>query len=86
MRPSSTRRSSLLCLAGTTNRFHAVVINAVGGTGYASMVPVQPGEAGRPWFLSDVCNGDRTGEGASGDGNLEPTEIKTASKQNRRHV
>lgn len=46
MRPSSsTRHSSLLCSAGTTNRLHAVVINAVGSTGYASMVPVQPGEA-----------------------------------------
>lgn len=34
----------------------------------------------------DVCNGDRTGEGDSGDVNLEPMEVKTASKQNRCHV
>lgn len=45
-----------------------------------------PTRRGRPWFLSNVCNGDRTGEGGSGDINLEPMEIKTASKQNRCHV
>lgn len=42
MRPSSSiRHPSLFCLARTTNRFHAVVINAVGGIWCARMVPVQ---------------------------------------------